>query len=306
MTAPYQPPEPFARTVRGTFGAAGAAWLADLPALIDATAARWQLTLGAPLPNPSYNLVIPAADADGRAVMLKLGVTNDELSSEIDALRHYDGYGAVRLLAADAEAGALLLDRVTPGTELVTVADDDTAMRIFAQVMARLHRPPPTDHRFITVERWLRGFARHRARYGGGTGPLPRALFDAAEGLARELAASQGPPVLLHGDLHHYNILKSGESWVAIDPKGVVGERAYEVGTWLRNPLPPDTRGPLSPARLARRLDVLAEALGEDRARLLGWGVAQAVLSTVWSLEDGGDPAPAVGFAEALASLLPG
>jgi streptomycin 6-kinase len=95
------------------------------------------------------------------------------------------------------------------------------------------------------------------------------------------------PPVLLHGDLHHHSILSAErQPWLALDPKGVVGEPAYEVGAFLRNPLPwlldqPDPR-----RVMARRLDQLAGDLGFDRARLLSWGLAQAVLSAWWSFWD--------------------
>ena len=123
--------------------------------------------------------------------------------------------------------------------------------------------------------------------------------------LFAELLGSQSEPVLLHGDLHHDNILAAErQPWLALDPKGIVGEPAYEVGALLRNPMPgilalPDVRGVL-----ARRLDQFAEELTLERQRLLGWGIAQAVLSGWWSYEDHGHGwEPAVACAEILASL---
>jgi streptomycin 6-kinase len=110
-----------------------------------------------------------------------------------------------------------------------------------------------------------------------------------AERLFTELLGSMSEQVLLHGDLHHYNILAAErQPWLAIDPKGVVGEPAYEVGALMRNQLPQPLAGAEASRFIARRLDQLAEELGLDRARLHGWTLAQAVLSAWWSVEDHG------------------
>jgi streptomycin 6-kinase len=140
------------------------------------------------------------------------------------------------------------------------------------------------------VADWAEDFGKLRAMHGGGTGPLPARLVEEAETLFADLLASQAEPVLLHGDLHHSNILSSAGRalWLAIDPKGVVGEPAYETGALLRNPERLLTEP--EPGRiLARRVDQLAEELGLDRARVRGWGLAQAVLAAVWGLEDHGE-----------------
>ncbi|HEX9681405.1 MAG TPA: aminoglycoside phosphotransferase family protein, partial [Anaerolineales bacterium] len=104
-----------------------------------------------------------------------------------------------------------------------------------------------------------------------------------------ELAASMAEPVLLHGDLHHENILSAeGDRWVAVDPQGVIGEPAYEVGAFLRNPIP-EVWTWLELAKIMdRRVEVFIEELGFDRRRLIGWGYAQAVLSAIGSLEERG------------------
>src|SRR5207244_12927321 len=117
-----------------------------------------------------------------------------------------------------------------------------------------------------------------------------------------DLLASMSEPALLHGDLHYGNILADGpHSWRAIDPKGLVGEPAYEVGAVLLNEIP---AGAAAAPILARRVDQLAEALGFDRARPRGWGLAQAVLSAWWSFEDHGHGwEPAITCAELLAGL---
>jgi streptomycin 6-kinase len=295
----------FAARMVALYGAAGGAWLKRLPALIADCERRWSLTIQPPFANLSYNYVAPAVRDDGEPVVVKLGVPNPEQLTEIAALRLYAGRGIVRLLDADPALGVVLLERLTPGTPLSRLADDEQATAIAAQVMRQLWRPPPPEHAFPSVARWAAGLRRLRERFDGGTGPLPTALVERAEALFAELLGSLAAPVLLHGDLHHENILTATrQPWLALDPKGVVGEPAYEVGALLRNPMPQLLALPQPSHILARRIDQLAEALGFDRARIHGWALAQAVLSVWWSYEDGdADLAAGIACAEHLAAI---
>lgn len=282
-------PTHFVKTVTSTF-TGGAEWLENLPNLLAECEQRWGLMIR---PSPftlSYNYVAPATLADGTEIVLKVGVPNRELTTEIAALRLYDGRGCVHLLDADLEAGVLLLERLSPGEMLTIVTDDDEATRLAALAMQTLWRPLPAAHNFPSVADWAAGLAELREAFGGGTGPFDRKLVDTAVSLFTDLLTASGEPVLLHGDLHHYNILSAGDGWRVIDPKGVAGEPAYEVGALLRNPFTlfaePDVK-----RMTARRLDILVETLDMDRERLRQWSLAQAVLSAWWSYEDGGDPA---------------
>jgi streptomycin 6-kinase len=287
-------PDNFARTIVELYEDEGAAWLKELPALIAEYERRWSLTVLPPYAL-SYNYVAPAMRGDGTPVVLKVRFPNDGLTIEIAALRLYDGHGMVQLLEADPEHGAFVLERLTPGASLATLVqiDDERATSIAAEVMRHLWQGPagitPADPLYGTIADWAEGMQRMREHFGGTTGPFPRALVEEAEALFTDLLASQAAPVLLHGDLHHDNILSAERApWLAIDPQGIVGEPAYEVGALLRNPLPQLLELP-NPGRVtARRMDQLAEELGFDRARVRGWGLAQAVLSAWWSIEDHG------------------
>ncbi|HEX5692773.1 MAG TPA: aminoglycoside phosphotransferase family protein [Roseiflexaceae bacterium] len=302
-------PESFARTMVELHAEAGAAWLRELPTLLDDCAQRWSLTIAPPFDPLTYNYVAPAMRADGTPVVLKVGFASRELQTEIAALRLYDGHGIAQLLDVDLGRGAFLIERLRPGTPLFELLDDEQATTIAAQVMRKLWRgpagEPPAEHDFPTVVRWAEGMARLRERFGGGTGPFPTRLVERAERLFDELLSSMGAPVLLHGDLHHWNILASErQPWLALDPKGVIGEPEYEVGAWLRNPLPRLLEMPQPGRVLARRLDIFGQQLGFDRARLIGWGFAQAVLSAWWSYVDHGRGwQPAMKVAELLAEL---
>jgi streptomycin 6-kinase len=276
-------------------------WLDRLPDLVAGCARRWSLAVEPPFTQLSHSYVAPATHADGTPVVLKATAPGPEVEAEIAALRAFDGRGSVRLLEADPERGVLLLERLRPGTPLSVVDDDEEATAVAAEVMQQLWRPLPAGHPYPHVAEWAAGLAGLRRRFAGTTGPLPRRLVEEAEALFTDLIASMVEPVLLHGDLHHDNILAAERPpWLAIDPKGVVGEPAYEVGALLRN-LAPRWRAEAQPGRvLARRVDQLAGELGFDRERIRGWGFAQAVLAAWWSLEDGEDWEWAIYCAELL------
>jgi len=297
-------PNGFAQRIVELHGPAGVEWLNRLPSIIADCAERWSLTVMPPFEPLSYNYVAPAVRDDGADAVLKVGVPNAELLTEIEALRLFDGHGIVRLLEADADRGVLLLERLKPGAPLSSLSDDKQTTSIAAQVMRQLWKPAPSEHPFPTVAKWASGLERMRERFGDA-GPFPGPLVETAERLFAELISSMAEPALLHGDLHHQNVLAAErQSWLAIDPKGVVGEPEYEVGALLRNPMPQLLKESQPKRLLGRRVDQLAEELGFDRERLVGWGLAQAVLSAWWSYEDHGHGwESGIACAEILAAL---
>jgi streptomycin 6-kinase len=291
--------------MREIHGDDGFDWLKRLPSIIANCAERWSLTIMPPF-TLSYNYVCPAIRSDGTDVILKIGYPDKELFTEIESLKIFNSDGIAKLLDSDDDNGALLLERLKPGTMLIELDDDEEATSIAASVMRKLWKPVPHEHNFPTIERWSLGMKRLRDEFDGGTGPFPAALVEKAEKLFDDLIASMGEPVLLHGDLHHENILAAErEPWLAIDPKGVVGEPAYEVGALLRNPMRRVLGHPAPERLLARRIDQLAADLSLDRQRLIGWGLAQGVLSAWWSYEDHGHGwEPAIAFAEVMAKVM--
>lgn len=207
-------------------------------------------------------------------------------------LEAFDGRGVVRVL--DYVDGAVLLDRLRPGGSLFDIdgIDDEEATEILAEVIGRMSptSPPATAP---TVEAWSDGYRRYAAR---GTAEIPSALVEAARRVYAELCASQSSTRLLHGDLHHHNVLLDAQrGWLAVDPKGVVGELAYEIGAALRNPI---ERAAMftAPATIQRRVEHFAGVLGLSANRILGWAFAQAVLAAIWEVEDTGVLETGAGF----------
>ena len=300
-------PDSFVRTITSLHGAAGRDWLAQLPAQISTYSQRWNLAIAPPFAGLSHNYVAPATRADGSAAVFKSSVPGSEtLLGEIAALRHYDGGNIARLLEADEAQGVMLLAQVVPGTQLAAFDDDAEATRIAAGVMRSLWRPSLPTYPFPTAADQAQGMQRLRATFRGGTGPFPMRMIETAEALFRDLLASSGPPMLLHGDLHHYNILDAGNGrWSAIDPQGMIGEAEFEVGALLRNPILRIPTMPDLDRVMARRVAILSDELGFARERIVGWGLAQAVLSAWWSYEDFGETGEHwLRCADALATLL--
>ena len=190
------------------------------------------------------------------------------------------GVSTVNVLLADA-IGRLYLEQQSVKASRTRVE------KIAAEVIRGLRRDAPADAGLPTARDWFEAFARHRAEHGGA-GPLPRAIFERGEATYRELLDSSSAPVLLHGDLHHYNVLSAERApWLAIDPHGLTGDPVFEVGAYFGNPSGLMSR--VHPERIIeRRVDVLTERLGYDRQRIIAWGLAYQTLSAVWSAENNG------------------
>lgn len=267
-------------------GTAGREWLDALPSVLTATASRWDLTLERPYPL-SFNYVAPARRKGTERVVLKACAPGGEFVAQVRALQVYAGRGSVRLLESDSATNVMLLEYLDPGSMLIDNGSDGEQTVIAAQVMRVLWQSPPAVHGFGHITDWFRnGFAELRASFGGGTGPFPPLLVESAERLFPTLLRTAGPDVVLHGDLHHYNILSSQRGWLAIDPKGILGEPAFEVAPFMHNPSPQIYTHPNLCTLLDRRLALLSTILSIPRARLLGWSLAFAVLSTWWNYSE--------------------
>ena len=266
-------------------GQAGQAWLERLPSLVAYLEKTWGIQVGKPFQALSYHFVADATQADGMEVVVKLGVPGQHLDREVECLQRYAGVGAVQLLRHDLDLGAMLLERIRPGENLKNL-DETTAVEAAVEVMRELHQAAlPAG--LPAVQDWGAGFRRYRVQFPGSNGPVPLPMLEEAEALFSDLAGSMEKTVLLHGDLHHENILSSGRAtWLAIDPQGVIGEPAYEVGAFLRNPMPEMLDWDHLDELLAERVSAFSALLGIDRRRIAGWGYAQAVLSAIWSLEE--------------------
>jgi len=282
-----QLPDSFTTTIKSVFKKDGENFLAVLPFLIEEVSQRWGLTNVQPVSNLSYNFVA-FAKQDDKYVILKMGIPNPELTSEIAALKLFNGDGACQLLEHDEERGFLLLERLKPGTMLSELEDDDKRTHIAVDVMTRLWQEAPEKNTFIKLTDWFEGLKKIRPHFNGETGSFPKNLLERVESFLPELFADKDIK-LIHGDFHHYNILKSERGWLVIDPKGVIGPVGYEIGPLMINPWESFSDWSSFQVTTERRVSILTERLGWERETILNWATAHAVLSAWWSIEDNMD-----------------
>ncbi|MBT3323164.1 MAG: phosphotransferase [Anaerolineae bacterium] len=261
-------------------------WSAKLPDLLEKYAAKWKLEILTPFENLSYNYAAPARRADGTLVVIKAGFPKCELDAEIAALGHFGGQNMVCIYECELDDGIFLLEKISPGKSLWNL-DDKQSTNILLDLMPKLWRPYCGEYPFPTIADWGRGFSHLRERNAGGTGRLDKRLIDRAENIYTELVISSESAVLLHGDLHHGNVLLAKDkSYLAIDPKGVLGEPCYEVGAFLRNPMPELLKREKLHTLMMWRTKEIVEKLGFEQERVVGWAMSQAVLAAIWCDED--------------------
>lgn len=256
----------------------GAEWLGRLPRLARELTDRWELELGEPF-DALISLVVPVVRRDGTEAVLKLHFPEPESEHEADALAFWEGVGAVRLLEHDPERRGLLVERCRPGDQLWSVADEEEANRIGASVLRRLweHTPADRDYRTLAgeAERWADELP---ARWEAEGRPYERRLVDETIAWIRELAPSQPELVVAHQDFHGGNVLRAErEPWLAIDPKPLLAERAFDTASLLRDRRDELALEPHPERRLRRRLDQLSAELGLDRERMRGWSIVHAI-----------------------------
>ena len=224
---------------------------------------------------------MPARRADGSPAILKINFPEPESEHEAEALAQWNGVGAVRLLARHDERRALLVERCFPGTQLWEV-DEPAANEIAADVLLQLWQAPPAGpFRSLTdeAERWA---AELPLAWEAAGRPFEQSLLDEALAFMRSAQSTSVDAVLLHQDLHGGNILSSERGWLAIDPKPLVGERAFDVASLLRDRRDELAGNPDAALRLRGRLDLFSDRLGLDRDRARGWGIAHAL---AWGFE---------------------
>ena len=238
----------------------------------------------------------PVRRLDAPAILKLVKPTSDEQNGA-SLLSYYDGQGAVRLFEADQSV--LLMERATGERSLVEMAtsgQDCEAAAILADSVALLHANREIDAPcpLTPLEVQFSSLFNHESIHS-----LLRRCAD----VARELLASEGEKIPLHGDLHHDNVLDGGaRGWLAVDPKGLLGEQTYEVANLLRNPSH-HASVVHDKERMNRHAIFYARRLGFDAKRVLKFAFAHAGLSASWEIEDGEDPAFSLECAALLSSL---
>ena len=271
----------FHSNILNIYGKQGKVWLDALPELVAATSSKLDMRELKEVTNLTYNYVLSGFQGDN-PIILKLGLDHEALTREAFALKCFAGCGAVKVLAEDK--GMLLLERAMPGISLKNYFSDreQKSIEIAFGVMQKLHQANiSVAHNFPNIQDWLSALDKDLN--------IPNVYLKKARKLRDQLLKTADANVLLHGDLHHDNILQNGETWVVIDPKGVIGEPAYEVAAFIRNPIPELLNHADVPNIILNRITYFAKIIQLPSQRILDLCFVQAVLAWAWALEDGCD-----------------
>jgi len=205
------------------------AWLDRLPHTLRKLERVWSLTLKAPFDGEevSCSYVAPVVRKDGSPAVFKIGMPHLEGEHEIDGLRFWSGDPTVRLITADDDLGAMLLERCEPGTALRTLTDREQDI-VISSLLRRLWRSPTAPHRFrplsVLMDYWT-DETRKNIYHWTDAGLVHEGLR-----LLKELPHNATKEVLLATDLHASNVLRAKrEPWLVIDPKPFVGDPAYDA-----------------------------------------------------------------------------
>lgn len=286
--------------VINTWGNKGKAWLLKLPSLIEILAQHWSLTEITPVKNMSYNFVALTIQHKKIPVVLKISCDEKLIANEYNALKHFNGQGMVKLFDYYPEHNALLLQQAIPGDVLKAerVSTFEQTVQMYAQVVKALATQPLPQRNYPHARNWCAAIDRITDQR------IEKYLVDKAKQLKSIIFNSTAHEYLCHGDLHLENIIKNGENWLAIDPKGIVGEMAFEAAAF--DLLSKDELLDIStiPQKIITRLTTLANALEINLQRLLIWVYLRTIISAQWFIEDNGDPHYSISLANHIYPLL--
>lgn len=295
---PYTLPDEVAENIAEVFEERGRQWLADLPGLIEERCAAWGLRVtGEAFGGGTHSFVAPVERADGSVAVLKLPVVDPENLGEAAALHCYDGDGAVRLYEFDAASHAMLLEWARPGTELLYqpgfpslegrpehIGKVEQACALYR----RLRREPgelpaglpPLPEAAGMVAEWVEMFTAPEADVAQ---VLPEPLRERALERCAQLATPDGPLLIVNRDTHLGNIVAAErEPWLLIDPKGYLGEAAFDAGFLVMIQVQSAPEADHARAVVQRT----AAALGVDADRARAWAFLRAMEEIVWAVED--------------------
>lgn len=278
-------PEVFIDKVKRGFGEKGEKWLLEIPKILNLCIEKWNLTDCYPVEDLSVNLVCLAQSVDYGPVVLKIEGPHPEKYTEMKALSLYGGRNICKCYDLDMELGVLLLERITPGPNLTTLQDLDKQLMIAADLISKLPIEVNDTEGLPTYDDWINR-AFKRARKEGKVGAQMLSLMESAEKLYQGLKVNHRPKVLLHGDLHHWNILQGKDGlWKAIDPQGVIGIPCMESARFINNQIDM-VKESEKLEHLNKMLEVFASKFNETKGIIATCYFVHNVLSTCWTFEE--------------------
>lgn len=297
------------KNVTTVHGTRGQRWLEKLPDTVKALTTYWSLQNIHDI-SSHMNYVASAHRASNQLVVLKIGCDPKEIAQEKTALDYFNktGTGAIRLLDSQLDQNALLLEQALPGNTLSSTVSSyltgaykpiKSFLDNYALVVKKLHfdKLPTFEGEWPTIQDWLKDL-----EYPAETKYAQH--WKTARLLKETLLQSMGPLTVLHGDLHHENILQYNKTWVAIDPKGVLGEVEFEAAAFEFSYVDKLAHHPQSHKSIQQHCIQLAERLQMNPSRLLQWTYVRLILMATWMIQDNQDPTSALQLADQVHRLI--
>jgi len=285
------------QNMENLYGENGKEWLSKLLTIFDALKKHWKLSSLTPVDNLTFNYVAKALLPSKQAVVLKIGYDKKAIADEMRALCHFEGASSIKLIDYNEENNALLLQQAIPGITLKSLypAQIDFVMDRYIETMQGLHsKNTLPKHSAIHISDWL------KALDGASPNKLPATLLSRAIELRNSLLKTSSTQLFLHGDLHLNNILKNNGQWLAIDPKGIIGDQEFEIAAFdFIHPTELNHKKHLNPL-FNSRIENIARKSKLNSQRIKDWVFVRLLLSATWSIEDNCDPSWALELAKAM------
>lgn len=283
------------------WGSHGQSWFNRLPEIIFELSKHWNLSHIVPVDNMTYNYVAKAIQADQLPVVLKISCDRELIQDEYRALNHFKSHGAIKVLDIHADLNALLLEQAIPGNLLKEYYSEDiqNTIQIYGDVVKTLAGQSKSSDQYKHVEGWCRAIDRIDDQR------ISTNYIKKAKELRDFLFSTKEREYLCHGDLHLENIIQNGNQWLSIDPKGIIGEMAFEAAAFDLIDESEWSKPQLLKDKIIYRSQLLAATLDLDHDRLLSWIFLRAMMSAQWFIEDQGDPEKVLNVVSLIYPLLP-
>lgn len=272
----------FHSNIHDIYGDAGKDWIKKLPALIAQLSEQWHFELIHPMDNLSYNFVGSVKmQSNNNTAILKMAFENSRLNTEVEWLKCMS-HCVPAVYEHNEKLSAFLMEHIIPGLSLksqMKTLKDDQATIIICKAILDLQTQQHSNTHFKHLSELAKSLTVLDKIYD-------KKLLDHAKSLFHDLTIDRSQDIILHGDLHHENIISSGNDWKVIDPHGYRGDPAAEVGAMIRNPwdcFP--TEHSLSKT-IQRRLDIMSAQLPFDPQKIKAWAFCMTVLSAAWTVEN--------------------
>lgn len=288
------------KNILNIYGKEGQSWVDHLPSIINEISLHWNLKNIHPVSNMTFHYVAKAI-LNNQPVVLKIGYDKATIDFEKQALQYFNGIGSVKLIDEYSKYHALLLHQAQPGISLKSLYSSQTefVMDRYVDVMKKLHSQSlPKQHHYRHIQEWLTAIDKIKLS------KIPANLLEKAIYLKNKLLNSIEHEIFLHGDLHHDNIIQDKNEWVAIDPKGIVGDAEFEIAAFDFMYINDLANQVAARNIFLERINLLASKSNLNSDRIRDWVFVRLILMAAWLIEDNGDPSSAIKLAEKINNII--